>query len=57
LKEETCFELLSVQAKILKENGYKVRNESITMHQYIYIYIYVCCRDWPCTYGLCGRSL
>jgi hypothetical protein len=36
LEARNMFELLSVQAKMLKEYGYKVRNESITVHQYIF---------------------
>jgi len=39
LVARNMFELLSIQAKILKENGYKVRNKSITVYQYI------CCRE------------
>ena len=39
LVARNMFELLSIEAKILKENEFKVRNESITVHQYI------CCRS------------
>jgi len=42
--------LLSVKAKTCAENIHKVTIESITRHQCI------CCREWPCTCGVCGRS-